>query len=251
MFVTNRMLNNRRESNCIGVTAERKYYHIGNTFVKRSLRTTEWQLNPVRGIVHVPWQGHERISNEAAVMQFIANNTNIPIPKLHCSFEDDGAVYIIMEYVEGVTMDQLTNEQRKVVEQELDTHIETLHNLHSPTIGGPSGLVVPPYRVALQSPRDWELKSSSSDRFVFCHNDLSQQNVIVDPQSLKVRAIIDWEYAGFYPVFFEGLFFKRLGPSIALDGETDDTQTLLAFLASKLVSDAQLALRLILTKAGN
>lgn len=236
MFVTNDTLNHRREPNCIAVTAERKYYHIGHTFIKRSLRTTEWQLIPTKGVIHVPRQGRERILNEAAAMQYIAENTNIPIPKLHCCFEDDDAVYLIMEYVEGVTMNDLSDENRCIVEKELAEHLETLHNLRSHILGGPSGLVLPPYRVTLQSPRDtWSLRASGSEEFVFCHNDLSQQNIIVNPQSLKILAIIDWEYAGFYPEFFDRPFYKRLGPSIALAGEEDDTEKLLDFLRSRLV----------------
>jgi serine/threonine protein kinase len=74
-------------------------------------------------------------------MEYIAKTTDIPIPKLYCSFEDDGAVYLVMEYIEGVTMDQLNNDQRSVVEQELDLHCESLHKLRSKGIGGPSGLV--------------------------------------------------------------------------------------------------------------
>ncbi len=65
---------------------------------------------------------------------------------------------------------------------------------------------------------------------MFCHGDLSAHNVIVDPETLKVKAIIDWEYAGFYPKEFEGLYFYRPGPSSALDGEVDDVQTLLDVL---------------------
>jgi len=61
----------------------------------------------------------------------------------------------------------------------------------------------------------------------YCHNDLSTNNVIVDPETLKVNAIIDWEYAGFYPEQFEGKFFKRTGPSVALDGEVNDEERLL------------------------
>lgn len=236
MFVTNDTLNNRREPNCIAVTAERKYYHVGHTFIKRSLRTTEWQLIPTKGTIHVPRQGRERILNEAATMQYIAENTNIPIPKLHCCFEDDDAVYLIMEYVEGVTMNNLSDENRCIVEKELAEHLETLHNLRSQMLGGPSGLILPPYRVTIQSPRDtWPLRTSNSEEFVFCHNDLSQQNIIVNPQSLKILAIIDWEYAGFYPEFFDRPFYKRAGPSIALDGEEDDTEKLLDFLCSCLV----------------
>ena len=56
------------------------------------------------------------------------------------------------------------------------------------------------------------------------------QNVIVDPVSLKICAIIDWEYAGFYPDFFERKFYERLGPSVAMEGEADDSEKLLAFL---------------------
>jgi len=236
MYVTNKSLNDRREPNCIAVTPDRKYYHDGSTFVKRSLRPTEWQIHPMKGHIHVPRQGRERILNEAAAMRYIADHTKIPIPKLHCAFEDDGAVYLVMEYVEGKTMDQLSAEQRNIVQQELDRHIETLHGLKSRTVGGPSGLVVPPYRVTRNSPREvWELKESKLDEYVFCHNDLSQQNVIVDPVTFQIRAIIDWEYAGFYPEFFDFPFFKRLGPSVALEGETDDTEKLLAFLSSHLV----------------
>jgi len=111
-----------------------------------------------------------------------------------------------------------------------------LHGLKSRRVGGPSGLVTPPYRVTLTSPREvWELKESDFDEYVFCHNDLSQQNVIVDPVTLQIRAIIDWEYAGFYPEFFDFPFFKRLGPSVALDGENDDTEKLLEFLSSRLI----------------
>ena len=136
MYVTNRSLNDRREPKCIAVSPERKYYRDGNTFVKRSLRTTEWQINPVRGVIHVPRQGRERVLNEASAMRYIADNTNIPIPKLHCDFEDDGAVYLVMEYVEGNTMDQLSADPRKLVQLELDRHNETLHGLKSRIVGG-------------------------------------------------------------------------------------------------------------------
>lgn len=66
--------------------------------------------------------------------------------------------------------------------------------------------------------------------FVFYHGDLSQHNIIVDPQTLKIRAIIDWEYAGYFPEYFEKAFYKRQGPSVALDGEVDDSAKLLQFM---------------------
>lgn len=139
--VTIEMLEARREKDCFAITLERKYLHVGNSFVKRSLRPSEWQLNPVHGNVCVPRFGKERLLNEAASMQFIAENTDIPVPKLLSCFEDDQAVYLITEYIEGVAMSELSVEQRKVVEKELEGHLETLKSLKSDTWGGPSGIV--------------------------------------------------------------------------------------------------------------
>ncbi|PGH16260.1 hypothetical protein AJ80_05283 [Polytolypa hystricis UAMH7299] len=155
------MLNARREENCVGVTPERKYYKVGQTFIKRSLRPSEWQTNHYTGSLFVPRFGKERIQNEAASIKFIAKNTNILVPELYCCFEDYEAVYLIMQGVEGV---------------------------------------VPPHRVMTKSVRpQWNMKPLESEGLVFCHNDLSAYNVIVDTETLKVKAIIDWEYAGFYP----------------------------------------------------
>jgi serine/threonine protein kinase len=53
-------------------------------------------------------------------MKFIAEYTNIPIPKLYYCFEDDEAVYLVREYIEGVGMIELEEEERKVVEKELE-----------------------------------------------------------------------------------------------------------------------------------
>ena len=45
--------------------------------------------------------GKERLMNEAESLDFIRANTNIPVPVVHCQFEDDEAYYLITEYVEG------------------------------------------------------------------------------------------------------------------------------------------------------
>lgn len=47
-------------------------------------------------------------------------------------------------------------------------------------------------------------------------------------------AILDWEYAGFFPVWFEKRFFERRGPSVALDGEEDDSERIVEFLNSQV-----------------
>ncbi|KAF8853698.1 hypothetical protein BDZ45DRAFT_677505 [Acephala macrosclerotiorum] len=86
------MLNERREERCISITSYRKYYHVGQAFIKRSLRPLRWQVNPLNGTLRVPRQARESALNEAAAMEYIAQTTNIPIPRLHYSLEDDGAI---------------------------------------------------------------------------------------------------------------------------------------------------------------
>jgi tRNA A-37 threonylcarbamoyl transferase component Bud32 len=230
-MVTNQELNKQKEAGCFGITAERKYYHINNSFVKRSLRPREWPHIPRIGKTHIPHLGRERLLNEASALEFIANNTEIPVPKLHACFEDDGAVYLITEYIEGRGMNELKDEEKLVVGEELEDYLEQLHKLRSGNIGGPSGIIIPPYRLQAKTDIDvWNVKSAETDEYVFCHNDLSQHNVIVSPDSLEIRAIIDWEYAGYWPERFERRFYKRLGPSVALENEEDDAGELLRFM---------------------
>lgn len=79
------------------------------------------------------------------------------------------------------------------------------------------------------------MKQRRENNLVFCHNDLSTNNVIVDPRTLKIKAIINWEYAGYYPPQFESTFFQRLGPSIALKGEIDDAESLHDILSEERI----------------
>lgn len=57
-------------------------------------------------------------------------------------------------------------------------------------------------------------------------------NVIVDPGTLQIKAINDWEYAGFYPPEFEFPFYQRPGPSVALNGEVGDFDLLTRMISA-------------------
>lgn len=48
--------------------------------------------------------------------------------------------------------------------------------------------------------------------------------MLVDPKTLKIAAIIDWEFGGFWPEWFEWPFWTRPGGSYAHEGEEDDTE---------------------------
>lgn len=221
-----------QDDGCIATTFERKYYQLPGVFIKRSLRPREFKTG-YHGL-HVPPLGVERLKNEASCLEFIQAHTDIPVPRVLAHFMDDGAYYVITEHVDGPRMSELQEDQKIVVKAELERHLETLRSLKSDTLGGPAGIVVPPYRVLEHCKTTrWKLKPADAKEYIFCHNDLSQQNVIVDEESLRIKAIIDWEYAGFFPSQFEMPFYNRLGPSAAIDGEKDDSLELLDYLQSR------------------
>lgn len=94
----------RKEEGCFAITHERKYYHRGNVFIKRSLRAAEFRMG-IRG-VYIPWLAKEKPKNEAESLRFIRRVTDIPVPSVLCGFEDDGAYYLMTEYVDGVGMSE-------------------------------------------------------------------------------------------------------------------------------------------------
>ncbi|KAJ5960459.1 uncharacterized protein N7479_007609 [Penicillium vulpinum] len=182
------------EPDWTATTAERAYYHQDKTFIKRSLRNSEY-MRTQKGTIHIPRLGKERLQNEAACLRFIHKNTDIPVPKLYGSFEVDGSYFLITEYVEGVSMSDLDETEKGVVKAEIFRHLETMRGVRSGRIGGPGGLklVIPPWRALHASEKDRERSMVSV--ITIC----SQHNVIVDPGTLKIAAIIDWEYGGFWP----------------------------------------------------
>ena len=52
----------------------------------------------------------------------------------------------------------------------------------------------------------------------------------MDPKSLRIIGIIDLECGGFYPPDFQEASYKGVGPSVALDDEPDDTESLCEIL---------------------
>lgn len=142
MGLINDKLNVTREEKCIRISWSNKTYRDGDIFIKRSLRPEEWCNSIFSGRKLIPLLGREQILNEAATLKYLRDNTKIPIPKFYASFEDDGVVYLMTEYVQGITMDKLAQEDQALVAKEVKYHLQTLETLTSDTFGGPTGLVI-------------------------------------------------------------------------------------------------------------
>lgn len=200
--------------------------------MKRSLRPSEYKLD-YRGEIHNPSGSREKLENEAASMQFIKNVTDIPVPRVLEAYEEDGSFHLWTELIHGVPMAELLPSDQAVVIGEVERHLKTLHDLRRNRVGGPTGITSLPPSVTDHFKRDkkWTSKSFPAEEYVFCHNDLSQSNIIVNPETLQIAGIIDWEFAGFFPEYFETPFFRDPRPSGAQVKHRTDTARLVEFFS--------------------
>lgn len=130
-MVSTQDLNNHCEAGCTGVTADKKCWEVGNSFIKRTLRRHEWTATNTKWTPSTCLP--QRWKTDASIIQYLREKTNIPLPRLQHTFEDDGAFYFSTEIVPGVSMAQLTAEQKQVVTKELQEHVKTLKLLRSDT----------------------------------------------------------------------------------------------------------------------
>ena len=206
-------------------------------FIKRSLTEAEWAIRARDGWRIPPaYDVAAHIRNEAAAIAFVRAHTNIPVPNVICSFDDGGRSYLIEDMVPGVSMSKLPDDAKATVMKEVETHVRTLQSVKGTTMGGFCGVACLPYRVSRVFPRgetpQVTFRPDVPYDLVLCHNDMAQHNIIVDPETLKINAIIDREFAGFYPKEFEAAFYKRPGASVALKeyDEISDIPALLEIL---------------------
>ena len=210
---------------------ERQFRIYTDRFYKRSLRPDEYIVT-FRGDRYVPPQGYERLHNEAACLRFIREHTNIPVPEVLEAFDDEGAFVVVTKLLPGVQMCKLSAVDQAVVMKEVETHLNTLRSLRSDRTGGPSGMVCPPPRASQWFPKNttWLSTTPAETELVFCHCDLSQSNILVDPDTLKIEGILDWEFAGYWPSSFEAPFFQDPRPSGAQFTSRSDNAQVVDFL---------------------
>lgn len=198
-------------------TVERHYTLTDTTFTKRQLREDELVYSVITKKPIRARYDRERLQNEAAALQYITSNTSIPVPKFRRLYNQDGVLHLELNRVPGVELLELFEDGipaaiQKSIERTMNTVIlPQLRNLRRNSIGSVNTdlPVFPPSRIYDSNKREeWPQKVSDSSEFVFCHNDLSRQNIMVDPETLEITAIIDWEFSGFFPFQLELPFWK-------------------------------------------
>ncbi|TLS20677.1 uncharacterized protein PpBr36_11011 [Pyricularia pennisetigena] len=212
-------------------SSERQFDKFSDKFCKRSLRPDEYMIKR-NGEPYVPPKGYERLKNEAASLQFIREKTNIPVPEVLEAYDDRGAFVLVTKLLPGVQMCKLSAEQQIKVMEEVEAQIKVLQSIKSSRTGGPTGIVCPPPRATRWFPKGtvWSSTTPKEPDLVFCHCDLSQTNILVDPETLSITGIIDWEFSGFWPDYFEAPYFRDPRPSGAQFVEPADNVEVVDFL---------------------
>ena len=177
--------------------------------IKRELHEEEYMCR-LNGDVLRPFWAKERLQNEAATIGFIAEKTTIPVPACQL-YSKDGLLHLETKRIpDAVLLAEVDEVARPAAFASVEKEVETLvlpqlRALRRDHIGSvDSSLpVFPPQRVYGLDRRSWERKSSGSSCFVLCHNDLGPQNILVCPRTHQIVGIIDWEFAGYFPPWFE------------------------------------------------
>jgi serine/threonine protein kinase len=172
---------------------------------------------------------------ESDTMKFVANKTSIPIPEVFGAFEHEGKVYICMSRVDGRCLDdclsELKTDEIMSIASELSGFVTQLRTIEGANYigslhGGPcrdhlwnynedlprgpfesesqlNDTLTALYHDRYQGNFNTFLRSLYRDNhcIVFTHGDLTPRNIMVSEG--RIVAIIDWEFAGWYPEYWE------------------------------------------------
>ncbi|RAH68124.1 kinase-like protein [Aspergillus aculeatinus CBS 121060] len=177
-------------------------------------------------------------TDENANIRFVKKNTTIPVPTVIAHHqESDGHALTVMNRVPGESLSEawskLTDNQKENIAKQTAKYLLQLRSLQSDRVEGVDGRPVydgwlykekgrhnapcPPMMsddevwnglavhldpaVPESARRQLRRYMPPTQPFTFTHNDLTHVNIMV--QSGEVVAILDWERAGFFPVWWE------------------------------------------------
>lgn len=171
--------------------------------------------------------------SELETILFVQKHTTIPVPRVTKVYDDGDCQHLIMERVSGEPLEtiwgSLATEQKQNIIMELTTYIEQLRRLAPPEPGaigstfmssgydhrlggnrfGPFQTVADFHGFVRRGTATdaWDESvarvhgRSNSYKVKFTHGDLCPNNILVNKG--KITAIIDWEFAGWFPEYWE------------------------------------------------
>ncbi len=174
----------------------------------------------------------DEIEKEVNILNYLQGKVSFAVPKP--TFVASGFRYFGYELLQGTLWDQIDSTQQ-FSDEFLKSWVETRSEISKVTpIGECAQLKIPKYRTdknqklvesyiadqtadirvreLAQEARDYILNHlTSSDSWVFVHEDLQQSNCFVDPAQHKITGVIDWLEAEIGPVEAEFYFWSKWG----------------------------------------
>ena len=174
--------------------------------------------------------------------ELVSKNTTIPIAEIFHTWVDENRYYIWMNRIPGVTLESLlstsTNEEKDHYAKEVAEYLLQLRTLTNPLPQGLGGTgfydqIFWSGSIVTAKPEDWLRNFTGTEAqrekclqsfpamepFTFTHNDLNPANIMIHEG--HVSGIIDWDRAGYYPVWYEYLklrtdsLYGSFGPCVA------------------------------------
>jgi serine/threonine protein kinase len=211
---------------------EEQYHHFfachtftASTFTKRNLHDSERKKRQDGSAITRSWN-EKRIWNEAKALRLVQTKTSIPVPEVLDVGKDElGRAYLKTERIQGIPLKDVIGQCRftatkrhvsngrcedcsgiaeRKTERFIKEHVfPQLRNLASSATGLDGFVIPPPWILEYDERQEWLPKTTSHSPYIFCHGDLSPGNIMIDPETLEVTGIIDWEHAGYFPPDFQ------------------------------------------------
>ena len=83
----------------------------------------------------------------------------------------------------------------------------------------------------------------------FSHADLRPENILVDPESLRITGIVDWEWAGWYPRCWDRVV-ASIAHNIYLGKKSSSWKTIYEQVFPSYIEEAE-AFAMLITAADN
>ncbi|KAE8353875.1 kinase-like protein [Aspergillus coremiiformis] len=174
---------------------------------------------------------------ELAALTYIAEHTSIPVPKILNIYHSRDGLYIELEYIRGMDLQaawlggHLSQDQKRHIITEVTGYVTQLRSLeppHTEIVASANLEACLDHRVGPSTfgpfndhaefhsflRRHIDIENCTQTfgqevidchsrryRSCFTHADLCPRNIIVD--NGKISAIIDWEFGGWYPEYWE------------------------------------------------
>ncbi|KAF7902522.1 hypothetical protein EAF00_002425 [Botryotinia globosa] len=182
--------------------------------------------------------------SDYAITKFLSENSNVPVPKHMCAWEDSTSYWQLMDRVPGITLRKaqhdFTLEQHRTIGTEIAEYLAEARKFTSTKPEAPDGKPLRDHTFGGEYPHadlmtadreEWWARtepriSSRSNmtqeqilkfkesyplkegaKYVLSHGDLDPSNIMV--KDGHVTAIIDWEHGGYRPEWWEWWSWDR------------------------------------------